>query len=79
MDKKVIAFNVDIELDKRMKAYLAGLEPRTTMKAYLTNLIEKDLNEKTAIKTDVKENAKVELTLPSSIVLSISFRLVKVL
>lgn len=52
---KNIGFPVDSKLHKKMRMYLLSLKNEKTIKDYLTELLEKDLKNKTNIKLKEEE------------------------
>ncbi len=56
---KNLGFPIEEKLHRKMKMYLLGLKNDITIKDYITELIEKDLQDKSIYKVK-KEEKKVE-------------------
>ncbi len=56
---KNLGFPIEEKLHRKMKMYLLGLKNDITIKDYITELIEKDLQDKSIYKVK-KEEEKVE-------------------
>ena len=56
---KKLGFPIEEKLHRKMKMYLLGLKNDITIKDYITELIEKDLQDKSIYKVK-KEEKKVE-------------------
>lgn len=56
---KKLGFPIEEKLHRKMKMYLLGLKNDITIKDYITELIEKDLQDKSIYKVK-KEEEKVE-------------------
>ncbi len=58
---KNLGFPIEEKLHKKMKMYLLELEENITIKDYVTNLIEKDLRDKSIYKNKEKKDEGEQL------------------